>query len=124
MAHARTITQEDVESPRPVYAVWEITMRCDHACAHCGSRAAVARPDELSREELLDVAGQLIRIGSREVTLIGGEAYLRPEIFEITRSANHSRASSETDSSVRPASGPAAASTQARRSRTPILYRR
>ena len=85
MAHARTITQEDVESPRPVYAVWEITMRCDHACAHCGSRAAVARPDELTREELMDVAGQLIRIGSREVTLIGGEAYLRPEIFEITR---------------------------------------
>ena len=47
MAHARTITKEDVESPRPVYAVWEITMCCDHACAHCGSRAAVARPDEL-----------------------------------------------------------------------------
>ena len=32
---------------RPIYAVWEITLRCDLACRHCGSRAGRARPDEL-----------------------------------------------------------------------------
>ena len=67
----------------PIYAVWEITLRCDHACAHCGSRAVKARPDELDRDELLDVADQLVRLGFREVTLIGGEAYLRPECAEV-----------------------------------------
>ena len=82
---ARTITQADRENPRPVYAVWEITLRCDHTCAHCGSRAGASRTDELTTEELLDVADQLIRIGTREVTLIGGEAYLRSDCYQLVR---------------------------------------
>jgi len=24
---------------RPIYAVWELTLKCDLACRHCGSRA-------------------------------------------------------------------------------------
>jgi len=34
----------------------------------------------------LDVVAQLARIGTREVTLIGGEAYLRPDWLDIVRS--------------------------------------
>ena len=64
----------------PLYVVWEVTMACDHACLHCGSRAARPRPNELNTQELLDVANQFIRLGTHEVTLIGGEAYLRPDI--------------------------------------------
>ncbi len=79
----RTRTQDDYDNPKPVYAVWEITLRCDHACAHCGSRADTARPNELNTEEMLDVADQLIRIGTREVTLIGGEAYLRSDVYKL-----------------------------------------
>ncbi|MGZ5971002.1 MAG: hypothetical protein ACXWP4_25205, partial [Polyangiales bacterium] len=40
---------------RPIYAVWELTLACDLACRHCGSRAGRARPDELSTEEALDL---------------------------------------------------------------------
>lgn len=79
----RDLTDDDHRHPRPVYAVWEVTLQCDHACGHCGSRAQTARPDELSIEELLDVADQLARIGCREVTLIGGEAYLRPDLHRL-----------------------------------------
>lgn len=68
-----------VDLGKPIYAVWEITLRCDHACDHCGSRAVKARPDELSTEEMFEVADKLAAMGSREVTLIGGEAYLRPD---------------------------------------------
>lgn len=82
---ARSLRPEDHAGPRPIYAVWELTLRCDHACAHCGSRAASARPDELSTAELLDVAAQLVRLGTREVTLIGGEAYLRADCVDVTR---------------------------------------
>lgn len=73
------------DRPEPVYAVWELTLRCDHACSHCGSRAAVARPDELTFDEILDTAAQLIRLGTREVTLIGGEAYLHPNLVDVVR---------------------------------------
>ncbi len=89
MRTARTLRPEDLGQNKPIYTVWEITLRCDHACAHCGSRAAPTagevRPDELSTAELLDVAASLVRLGSREVTLIGGEAYLRPDVYEIVR---------------------------------------
>ena len=78
MKSARSLRPDDLVNPKPVYVVWEITLRCDHACAHCGSRAGpAAREDELTTEEMLEVADALAKIGSREVTLIGGEAYLR-----------------------------------------------
>ncbi len=70
---------------RPVYAVWEITLRCDLACRHCGSRAGRERPDELSSAEALDLVAQLADLGVREVTVIGGEAYLRDDWTEIVR---------------------------------------
>ncbi|MCA9623897.1 MAG: radical SAM protein [Myxococcales bacterium] len=75
---------------RPIYAVWEVTLRCDLACRHCGSRAGHARPDELTTEEALGLVRQLAELGVKEVTLIGGEAYLRPDwlaIIEAVRAA-------------------------------------
>lgn len=68
---------------KPILAVWEITLRCDLACRHCGSRAGKARPDELSTEQCLDVVRQLAELGTREIALIGGEAYLRDDWVEI-----------------------------------------
>lgn len=76
--------QSDAGKNIPVYVVWEITLRCDHACAHCGSRAGPSvRDNELSTEEMFEVADALERLGSREVTLIGGEAYLRSDCYEL-----------------------------------------
>ena len=70
---------------RPIYAVWEVTLACDLACRHCGSRAGRARPDELTTDECLDLVRQMAALGVREVTLIGGEAYLREDWLEIVR---------------------------------------
>lgn len=63
----------------PLYCVWEITLACDLGCRHCGSRAGLARPEELTTAQCLDVVEQLADLGIREVTLIGGEAYLRDD---------------------------------------------
>lgn len=80
---ARTISQTDWSEARPLYTVWELTLKCDQACRHCGSRAGPARDGELSTAEALDVARQLGELGAREVTLIGGEAYLRLDLDEV-----------------------------------------
>ncbi len=61
------------------YCVWEITLKCDLGCKHCGSRAGKARETELSTDECLDVVAQMADLGFQEVTLIGGEAYLRED---------------------------------------------
>jgi radical SAM protein with 4Fe4S-binding SPASM domain len=71
-------------SPRfPAYVVWELTLRCDQPCTHCGSRAGDPRARELSEEEALAVVAQLAAAGTREVVLIGGEAYLHPGFLVI-----------------------------------------
>ncbi len=67
----------------PAYVVWELTLACDHACKHCGSRAVVARDHELSTEQALAVVSQLAQLGAREVVLIGGEAYLHDGFLTI-----------------------------------------
>ncbi len=68
---------------RPEYAVWELTLRCDLACRHCGSRAGRARADELDTREALDLVAQMAELGVAEATIIGGEAYLRDDWHEI-----------------------------------------
>lgn len=68
---------------RTTYAVWEITLKCNLACSHCGSRAGDTRERELSTAEALDLVRQLHEAGIREITLIGGEAYLRKDWLEI-----------------------------------------
>jgi len=73
------------QRPRPSYAVWELTLACDQRCSACGPRAGKARADELSTTEALDVVEQLADIGVGEVTLIGGEAYLRDDVLPIIR---------------------------------------
>jgi radical SAM protein with 4Fe4S-binding SPASM domain len=70
---------------QPIYAVWEITLKCDLACRHCGSRAGRARPDELTTAEALDLVDQMAELGVKEVTVIGGEAYLRDDWLDIVR---------------------------------------
>jgi radical SAM protein with 4Fe4S-binding SPASM domain len=70
---------------RPIYTVWEITLACDLACRHCGSRAGRGRPDELTTAEALDLVDQIADLGCKEVTLIGGEAYLRGDWLDIVR---------------------------------------
>ena len=68
-----------------VYVVWELTLRCDLSCGHCGSRAGKARSHELSTEEALVVVNEIAAMGAQEVTLIGGEAYLRDDWPIIAR---------------------------------------
>jgi radical SAM protein with 4Fe4S-binding SPASM domain len=82
LALAEEVRALDAEA-RPILAVWEITLACDLACGHCGSRAGRARPDELSTAEALDLVDQLGELGVIEVVLIGGESYLREDWLQI-----------------------------------------
>jgi Y-X(10)_GDL-associated radical SAM protein len=84
----RFSTADDRRRHVPIHAIWEITLACNLKCQHCGSRAGRPRPRELSTEECLDVVRRLARLGTREVTLIGGEAYLRPDWIDIIRAVH------------------------------------
>lgn len=57
--------------------VWEITLACCFSCKYCGSKAGIARKNELTTQECLNVARQLADMGCRRVSLIGGEVFMR-----------------------------------------------
>ncbi|MEW5511314.1 GDL motif peptide-associated radical SAM/SPASM maturase [Pseudomonas asiatica] len=82
---ARELRESDFENYVPVHVVWEITLACDLKCLHCGSRAGKKRPGELTTLECLDVVDRLAELGTREVSLIGGEVYLRKDWIELVR---------------------------------------
>lgn len=72
----RLIDQID---PVPLECVWELTLRCNLRCIHCGSAAGCSREDELSTEEALSLVEQLADEGCKVVGLSGGEPLLRPD---------------------------------------------
>ncbi len=82
---ARYCDAEDYRKLVPVHVVWEITLACNLKCQHCGSRAGRPRPDELSTNEAFDLIDRLAGLGTREISLIGGEAYLRKDWVELIR---------------------------------------
>jgi Y-X(10)_GDL-associated radical SAM protein len=84
-APPRYRSEADYKSYVPVHVVWEITLACDLKCMHCGSRAGHRRPRELDTQECLEVVESLARLGTREVSLIGGESYLRKDWTDIIR---------------------------------------
>lgn len=65
--------------------VWELTLRCNACCAHCGSAAGTDRKDNLTNAKLMRVCDELAELGCRKVTLIGGEAFLHPAWREIVK---------------------------------------
>ncbi len=81
----RSRSQDDHLNHIPVHVVWELTLACNLKCKHCGSRAGKIRPDELSTEDCLEIVEGLARLGTREVTLIGGEAFLKSDWTRIIR---------------------------------------
>lgn len=58
--------------------VWELTLRCNAHCVHCGSSAGKDRADNLSDDEILRICDELAAVNCRKVALIGGEVFLHP----------------------------------------------
>jgi radical SAM protein with 4Fe4S-binding SPASM domain len=63
--------------------VWEITLACNLRCSHCGATAGQARRDELTPAEAQQLAGELAALPCLEVTLMGGELFLRSDWLAI-----------------------------------------
>jgi radical SAM protein with 4Fe4S-binding SPASM domain len=74
----------------PKYCVWELTLRCNMRCRHCGSFAGLKRGEELSYARMLKLVDELAALGTERVTLSGGEPTLHPRWHYVaTRIKNH-----------------------------------
>jgi radical SAM protein with 4Fe4S-binding SPASM domain len=84
-AARRRVSLADQLDCVPVYVVWEITLACNLKCLHCGSRAGHRRAGELSTAECIAVVRKLAELGTREISIIGGEAFIRKDRLTIIR---------------------------------------
>ena len=75
------------EKRTPLAFTLEITARCNNGCRHCyinlPASDSHARSQELSLDEILDIAAQAVEIGSMWCLLTGGEPLLRPDFPDI-----------------------------------------
>ena len=68
---------------QPNCAVWEITLKCNSNCIHCGSKAGKSRSDELNTQEALRLVRELYKCGFKGVALMGGEPLIREDWYQI-----------------------------------------
>lgn len=66
-------------------AVYELSLRCNLKCSHCGSNAGLPRKNELSLNESLNLIRDLNDLGVTMITLIGGEPFLHPNWISIAK---------------------------------------
>lgn len=75
----------------PLTVSWNLTQRCNLACAHCYIEATrgTADPGELSPAEAGAVLSQIAKVNSQAVLILtGGEPLLRPDIFDLISEAS------------------------------------
>ncbi|MFX0180598.1 MAG: radical SAM protein [Candidatus Hodarchaeota archaeon] len=70
---------------KPSIAVWEITLKCNSRCIHCGSSAGETRSDELNTEEALKLIKELKKCGYKGIALMGGEPLIRDDWYELAK---------------------------------------
>jgi MoaA/NifB/PqqE/SkfB family radical SAM enzyme len=88
--HRRDLAQACYGAPHrqpraPLLVTWQLTRDCDLACLHCCTDSAPGKtlPDELTREEALRLAGDIVASRVPYVMLCGGEPLVVPHFFEI-----------------------------------------
>lgn len=64
-------------------AHWSITGRCNMRCKHCYMSAPDAKYGELTHEQVMSIAQQIIDCGIMTVSLTGGEPLVRSDFLDI-----------------------------------------
>jgi len=54
-------------------------------CGHCGSKCSEQLPGELNKKEALQLCDQLVKLGLKQVTLSGGEPFMRKDWHHIAK---------------------------------------
>lgn len=69
----------------PLFLAWQINSACNLNCLHCCQEAGHSLPDELSKDESLDLCRQIVELDIPYVAISGGEPLLCPHIFDVCK---------------------------------------
>lgn len=76
-------TYRRADNPRIFSVHWAITGLCNLDCRHCFMEAPAGRYGELSTAEMMSVLDQFDEANVLDVSLTGGEPFLRKDLLEI-----------------------------------------
>ena len=77
----------------PLFLAWQINSACNLNCLHCCQEAGHSMPDELSKDESLDLCRQIVELDIPYVAISGGEPLLCPHVFDVCESIRNSNIS-------------------------------
>lgn len=85
---ARRLGPDVAEPPPAPVVVWSICRQCNLSCAHCPAAATSRRSaQDLTRDEVVRILGELAAAGVRKVVWSGGEPLLRDDLPELVAAA-------------------------------------
>ena len=68
----------------PMYGWWDLTSACNFRCVHClYNDTEYSAKEDLSHEQAMNLADDLIEAGIVEIILTGGEIFMRPDTLDI-----------------------------------------
>jgi radical SAM protein with 4Fe4S-binding SPASM domain len=82
------INEETVKKTIPHNVIFEVTRRCNLDCIMCYVVGHdKPHPEELTKQEIKDILGQLARAGTLRLNFSGGEPFSRPDFLELVEHA-------------------------------------
>lgn len=69
--------------------LWSVTGRCNFKCRHCYMDAPNGLLGEISHEEAISIIDQMAACGILDVSLTGGEVFVRKDIWELIEHINN-----------------------------------
>ncbi len=71
----------------PEYVQWLCSHKCNFRCSHCGTGAAEADPNEMNTKEAFKLVEDLGAMGTKLLSLTGGEPIVRDDVFQVLKHA-------------------------------------
>lgn len=81
------VVERTIRKHIPMNVIFELTYRCNLRCKHCYIPEPNRHLSELTTEEIEDALEQLADLRCLYLTFTGGEIFLRPDIFRLSRKA-------------------------------------
>ncbi len=82
----RIIFSRRLKAPITVFGAF--TYRCNQKCSHCYQEAGSPLKDEMTTEEALTIIEDLARSGTSNLSISGGEVFLRGDAFDLVEYAS------------------------------------
>ncbi|MFB3896673.1 MAG: radical SAM protein [bacterium] len=79
----KLISAKTMRKRIPLMVNWAITGKCNLRCIHCYGAYGITQKAELTTDQVLKIIDELKSLGTRRITIEGGEPLMRKDIGEI-----------------------------------------